>query len=68
MTTIVVEGVPGATMTTGTIVVDVGVGPEITGTTIRGKVRPALTEIQGNIGDVDRPPRMTTRTGPRRPN
>ena len=28
----------------------------------------ALTEIQGNIEDVDRPRRMRTRTGRRRPN
>ena len=67
MTTIVVEGVPGGTMTTGTIVVDVGVGPETTGTTIRGKARPALTETRESTGEED-PCHMMRRTGRRPPN
>ena len=65
MTTTGVEGGRDGTMTTGTIVVDVGVGPEITGTTIRGKARPARIGTRENIGGGP-PPRMTTRTG-RRP-
>ena len=67
-TTTGVEGGRDGTMTTGTIVVDVGVGPEITGTTIRGKVRPARIEIQGNTEEGGLHPHMTTRTGRRPPN
>jgi hypothetical protein len=48
---------------TGTIVVGVGVGREITGTTIRGKARPARIEIVESIGGEDLHPRMRTRTG-----
>jgi hypothetical protein len=47
---------------TGTIVVGVGVGREITGTTIRGKARPARIEIVESIGGEDHPRRMRTRT------
>ena len=63
MTTTGVEGGLAETMTTGTIVVDVGVGPEITGTTIRGKGRPARIGTRESTEDGDRPRRMTTRTG-----
>ena len=53
-------------MTTTGVIDDGGVGPGTTGTTIRGKARPALIE---STEDVDLPPRMmTTRTGRRRPN
>ena len=63
MTTTGVEGGLAETMTTGTIVVDVGVGPEITGTTIRGKARPALTETRESTEEGGLHPRMMTRTG-----
>ena len=55
------------TMTTTAVIDDVGVGPGTTGTTIRGKARPARIAIQGNIGEED-PCHMRTRTGRRRPN
>ena len=62
MTTIEGEGGRDGTMTTGTIedVEDLVLG--ITGTTIRGKGRPVLTEIVESIGGEGLHPRMRTRT------
>ena len=67
MMTTGVEGGRDGTMTTGTIVGDVGAGPGITATTIRGKGRPALTETRESTEEGDLHPHMTTRTGLRLP-
>ena len=62
MMMIVVEGVHDGTMMTEMIVVDVGVVPEITGTTIRGKARPARIGTRESTEEGGLHPRMMTRT------